>query len=337
MKFSILMPLFNMKKYVSVAIDSILGQNFDDWELIIVDDGSTDGSEKIVDEYANRDTRIKVIHKPNGGLISARRTAISQAQGDYCLFCDSDDYYMEDALSNINNVINRFKSPDIVLFGCNRTRDNGQFLDVRFPWSDCAEISVQEARYTLITTWYINSLCTKAIKTFLLKSDPTDYSISYSGGYAEDKLQSLYPFDACSSVVALPMALYAYRINSESMMQKKITIEEIKNFLHIDVQEIIYRYIKKWNIPNLENDYFALGYSNVGETYKHMILSAGSLKEIKEIHAFNWSSCLLQESKENFNKHLLTKRTRILSRMALRPTLIGAYALRLVFYTKRKR
>jgi len=89
---SVIVPVYNVEKYIFRCIDSILSQQFSDYELILVDDGSPDKCGKICDEYAEKNDRIKVIHKENGGLASARNAGMKIASGKYYVFCDSDDY-----------------------------------------------------------------------------------------------------------------------------------------------------------------------------------------------------------------------------------------------------
>ena len=91
-KASIIVPVYQVEPYLCRCIDSILAQTFTDFELILVDDGSPDRCPMICDEYAKNDERIRVIHKKNGGLSSARNAGMEAAQGKYFLFCDSDDY-----------------------------------------------------------------------------------------------------------------------------------------------------------------------------------------------------------------------------------------------------
>lgn len=95
-EISIIVPVYNVEKYLKRCIDSILNQSFTDFELILVDDGSTDNSGKIIDEYAIKDERIKVIHKENGGQGSARNRGLDIAKGNYIGFIDSDDWIHKD-------------------------------------------------------------------------------------------------------------------------------------------------------------------------------------------------------------------------------------------------
>ena len=96
MKISCIIPVYNVEKYLRRCLDSILHQTFTDFEMIIVNDGSTDSCREICDEYAKIDKRIKVIHKENGGLSDARNVGIENSEGEYLIFIDSDDYIDKD-------------------------------------------------------------------------------------------------------------------------------------------------------------------------------------------------------------------------------------------------
>ena len=89
--FSIILPIYKVEKYLHQCVDSILGQTYKNFELILVDDGSPDRCPQICDDYASKDARVKVIHKENGGLSDARNNGLLHAIGDYVFFIDSDD------------------------------------------------------------------------------------------------------------------------------------------------------------------------------------------------------------------------------------------------------
>ena len=107
MLFSVIVPIYNIEKYIKRCIDSVLAQSFADYELILVDDGSPDGCGQICDEYAKLDARIKVIHKPNGGLVSARQAGIQLAEGAYIFNLDGDDAICPDALQSAAEIIHK--------------------------------------------------------------------------------------------------------------------------------------------------------------------------------------------------------------------------------------
>ena len=115
MFFSVIVPIYNIEKYVSRCIDSVLEQTFADFELILVDDGSPDNCPKICDEYAEKDQRIKVVHKENGGLVSARQAGVGIAKGEYVFNLDGDDAITPDALMSAYEIISDTKA-DMVSF-----------------------------------------------------------------------------------------------------------------------------------------------------------------------------------------------------------------------------
>lgn len=114
--FSIIVPIYNVELYLAKCIDSVLSQSYSDWELILVDDGSKDNCALVCDSYARKDARIKVIHKKNGGLVSARKSGSLIASGNYTICLDGDDFLHPECLSSIVKIIKEF-SPEIVCFG----------------------------------------------------------------------------------------------------------------------------------------------------------------------------------------------------------------------------
>ena len=112
---SVIIPVYNTEKYLAECLDSLAAQTFTDFEAIIVDDGSTDGSPAICDEYAARDPRFRVIHKQNGGASSARNVGLDAAKGEYLFFLDSDDRIREDTLNKSINAAKE-KNADLVFF-----------------------------------------------------------------------------------------------------------------------------------------------------------------------------------------------------------------------------
>ena len=107
MKFSIVVPIYKVEKYLSQCIESILSQTYENFELILVDDGSPDSCPNICDEYAKKDDRVRVIHKKNGGLVSARKAGLEIARGDYVCFVDGDDFVSFDMLESYEKELAR--------------------------------------------------------------------------------------------------------------------------------------------------------------------------------------------------------------------------------------
>lgn len=123
MLFSIIVPCYNSKNFIRDCIDSILVQNFNDFEVILIDDGSTDGTDKILDEYAKNDLRIHVYHFENAGVSYSRRRGIHLASGEYLIFVDSDDSINPNLLSNLYNAIINHDYPTLIRYQANLVND----------------------------------------------------------------------------------------------------------------------------------------------------------------------------------------------------------------------
>ncbi len=122
---SVIVPVYNVENYLRQCVDSILSQTYRDFELLLIDDGSPDGCPRICDEYAERDPRVRVIHKPNGGLISARNEGIRAARGDYVCIVDGDDWALENMLQFIHDTVEKSPVPlDMVLFAAHNVYED---------------------------------------------------------------------------------------------------------------------------------------------------------------------------------------------------------------------
>ena len=141
-QISIIVPVYKVEQYLRQCVDSILAQTFTDFELILVDDGSPDGSPAICDEYGCLDTRIRVIHKENGGTAAARNAGLNAAKGKWILFVDSDDYYCGDELSAFLNIVDFSRTDTLYCF------------DYRNVWPD----HVEETTHYTDQEYLINSL-----------------------------------------------------------------------------------------------------------------------------------------------------------------------------------
>lgn len=140
-KISIIMPVYNVEKYVGKTIQCMLDQTFKDFEFLIVDDGTKDNSGVICDEYAKKDPRITVIHKENGGAPSARNVAIDMAKGKYMYFVDSDDWAEPTMLEDMYNLAEKYQSQYVI---------TGFYIDTYFPDGSCntQEIHLDDKVYS---------------------------------------------------------------------------------------------------------------------------------------------------------------------------------------------
>lgn len=116
MKFSIIVPVYNVEKYIRKCLESLISQTFQDYEILVINDGSTDNSQNIIDEIAKKSNKVKSFIKENGGLSDARNFGIKKASGDYLLFIDSDDYVDENLLYVLSSVIKENNKMDLIRF-----------------------------------------------------------------------------------------------------------------------------------------------------------------------------------------------------------------------------
>lgn len=136
-KLSIIVPIYNVEQYLRKCVDSVLNQDYEDYEIILVDDGSPDGCPQICDEYAAKHENIRVVHRENGGLSAARNSGIEEAKGEYVMFVDSDDYIEPNVLRGLMEQVER-EQLDVLHFDYQNVRMNaaGQnevFQPYKFP------------------------------------------------------------------------------------------------------------------------------------------------------------------------------------------------------------
>ena len=125
---SIIIPVYNVEKYLAECIESVLKQTYQNIEILLIDDGSPDNSGKICDEYEEKDSRVRVIHKENGGVSSARNVGLEQANGEYITFIDSDDFVSESYIEELYIALENGNSD---LAFCKYNHYNGlEFQDV---------------------------------------------------------------------------------------------------------------------------------------------------------------------------------------------------------------
>lgn len=175
MLFSVIIPIYNISQYMQTCVDSVLEQKNVDVEIILVNDGSTDDSGILCDEYARNDSRIVVIHKQNGGLSDARNAGLQVAQGEYVLFVDGDDYIATDSLSELVHIIEEGNYPDVVCLELTKFfEDNVNTV----PMQDGIDFRINDLRgndlydYLANLPKYPASACTKAIRRELfIKND----------------------------------------------------------------------------------------------------------------------------------------------------------------------
>ncbi|MBC2871085.1 glycosyltransferase [Acetanaerobacterium sp. MSJ-12] len=208
---SIIIPVYNAEKTVGYSIESVLAQKWDDIEIIVVDDGSSDGSLTICKEYEKKDTRIKVIHQENGGPGAARNTGLQNAKGDYIAFVDADDY-IENEMYDI--LLEKLCSTDADVAICGYIREyyKGEHLSAcKKVTTESAEVS-KKAWRQYFDEWYyknyFNVLWNKIYKKEVIENYNILFQTDIYNG--EDLIFNLSYFAHIQKVVVLDQALYHY-------------------------------------------------------------------------------------------------------------------------------
>lgn len=260
---SVVIPVYNSEKYLNTCINSVLSQTWENIELILVDDGSKDSSGQICDSFAKLDSRVKVIHKQNGGVSAARNSAFKLVSGEFLAFVDSDDYIEKDCFEKL--IPNFYdKSVDAVFFGWFQEKNTC----LKFPKTNKTyKVTSSEAVKNINNfngTGYCGYLCNKIyrIKNDLIKFDVNTY-------ICEDYIWNLKMLKQCEKVVLVGEAFYHYiqrdssasRFSSKQMseIQSRLEILSITQENWPELKELIeiktmYSFIKMKKRLYLRND-----------------------------------------------------------------------------------
>lgn len=288
-KFSIIVPVYNTAQYLDTCIASVKNQKFSNWELIAIDDGSSDGSGKLLDRYAAEDNRIRVFHQNNRGQFYARQKGIEMAEGDYLLFLDSDDQLTTDSMEMIQETVHK-KNPDIVLYP-GKVMERGVDTQRRIGYISSQEqdVSVQWIRQQLISSNNMNSLFLKAFRRNLFDGDQMDYSAFAGKSYGEDKVRLLYPFSIARSVFYIPYPLYLYNHRDDSTMHL-LKLEESPRLIANDMFSMLYSYMQLWGMDGRsERKAIAIYYlKNYLSVYFGLRRRCNTAQERKELRNVQW-------------------------------------------------
>lgn len=222
---SVIVPVYNVEKYLPRCIDSILAQTFTDFELILVDDGSPDNCGAICDEYAAKDSRVRVIHKANGGVSSARNAGLDAASGEYVTFVDSDDYLPHDFISSGITTCTQ-KKLDICLFGFDRVDKSGTRETSRIEYElSCNSTCINENDLVeLLKKNYISSVWANFFSMKII----ADTRFNTSMNFGEDLCFMLSLLEKNARIFASKTCGYYYWVNPDSMTNN-INVEKCKS------------------------------------------------------------------------------------------------------------
>lgn len=238
-KLSIIVPVYNVEKYLKKCVDSIIIQTYKDYEIILVDDGSKDNSCNICDEYAKKYDNIKVVHKANGGLSSARNVGIKNSSGQYLMFIDSDDFLYDDKC--LEKLANNF-TYDIIQYKM------VYYYEKKDKYVELKSLYAKENKYTNILKELVEndnfsvSACNKIVKRDII----IDNSIYFDETLlSEDIDWSLSLYLKATSIKIVDENIYVYRQQREGSITSKMRSKNIESLYYI---------INKWLNYNYDNN-----------------------------------------------------------------------------------
>lgn len=241
---SVIVPVYKVENYLPKCIESILNQTYDNFELVLVDDGSPDNCGNICEEYAKKDNRIKVIHKKNGGLSDARNVGIEKATGKYITCIDSDDYVDKEYLNNFYKILEN-QECDLIITGIIDYYDNGQKVEATY--SDEFEVLNKE---TIYKRMLLQDGMDVNATAKLYKKEIFD-NIKYPVGELYEDIKIIYDIvDKADTIVFSKYKGYFYLQREDSIMYSNMSARKL---VLLDNIENLKNLISK-NYPNIENE-----------------------------------------------------------------------------------
>lgn len=343
-EISIIIAVYNTEKYLKQCVDSILNQTFKNFELILVDDGSTDKSPEICDEYSTKDKRVKVVHQKNSGQTVARQNGFKKSSGKYCLVFDSDDWLEMDALSEMHQAMVDNKA-DMVMFDGYFNYDERSII-VRQPIESGLydKKRLKESLYPKMLYsgrfYYFSvyaAMWNKLFKRELLEKYLMNVRPDIRIG--EDGLTSFSSLLASDAVFVMDNALlYHYRDNNISITRSYYK-EQIDNALGLykAYQEINAKFIKKFDLSEQIDYYLLYNLKSIiieEFFYKH---KKSLLKRLTYIRKILNNSLVVKVLAKNYRKGMRFEHIALFNVMRMRSTLLTAIISILIAYKMRLR
>lgn len=217
MKVTVIIPVYNAEKYLDECIQSVLNQSFKDFELLLINDGSTDDSGIICDAYRASDSRVKVFHKKNGGVSSARNLGIENAVGEWITFIDADDYIPE----NYFKALESETLADLILQGLTYVEKG---LVVKHTSYHSEELVLEKFMLKYSVYPYFSSSCSKLYRHEILRQHKIFFNERLTFG--EDTLFNLLYLQHCKLIATSDLSAYCYRVSSTGLTNS------VYNFQH---------------------------------------------------------------------------------------------------------
>lgn len=247
--FSIIVPVYNVEKYLNRCVESILNQKFSSYELILVNDGSTDSSGSICDDYALSNDMISVIHKDNGGLSDTRNVGMAKAKGEYIVFIDSDDYIEPEALEKFYHQLKKSGNPDVLITLMKEIYDDSEpkYMDKNMPVN-----ILKNANKTDIVNWMFNhsNNLWPAQRYIIKRALIEEKNLSFAVGYLHEDIDwTSKMFLYANTFTIIDFYWYNHRIG-----RKGAITSSIKPKRTLDVIDLVSKNIKNRDFNNIDNN-----------------------------------------------------------------------------------
>lgn len=265
-KVSVIVPCWGVERYLDRCVNSLVSQTLKDIEIILVDDESPDNCPQLCDEWALRDSRIKVIHKINAGLGFARNSGLEIARGEYVAFCDSDDYVKQDAYEQLYNTAKKYGA-DVVLGSFYKETAPGvweeQRRHPRITVYDNDEVKeflldmIASAPYVKIERKHDMSSCMSVYRKSIIKDNNIRF-LSERENSSEDTTFNIDYLKHATKIVAIPYTFYYYCLNGGSLTQTFLP-EKLERLVTLR-QQMIYR-LEDWDPLHERINRFYIGFA----------------------------------------------------------------------------
>lgn len=253
MRFSVIIPVYNAEKYINESVQSVFNQTYKDFEIVLVNDGSTDHSVEICDKYAQEyPDKIQVLHQKNRGQLLTRCNGIRVSKGEYCIFLDSDDSLVLNGLEIIEKAIKRYQQPDMIIYSFyydSLTGKRERAIPL-FPEETIVEGEEQKRKLyeKFFTGTGLNNVWTKAVKRTVFDGDFPDYHQYAYIRCAEDRFHAMGMVTNANRIVYINEPLYVYKLIPNSIT-RTFSLESISRFNIKELYEEELNYLKTWNLP----------------------------------------------------------------------------------------
>ncbi len=275
MRFSVILPIYNVEKYLEECVNSILKQTYRDYEIILVDDGSKDGSPALCDRLASNNKNIRVIHKKNSGMSDARNAGTKEAKGDYIIYVDSDDFIISDEF--LEKIAAKAQNnPDLIFYKYNKYYDQSKKMDsCKFSYTSALEASTygQKIEALVKADAFYGMAWIKAIKRTVLQDNRIEFEF---GLLVEDMEWNYHVLFHSNSLEFIDEPFIAYR-QREGSITSTHKLKNLTDFVYV---------LEKWTLK-IKNECRdqklkeAL-YGSLAKYYSNMLVVYARLKDRKK-------------------------------------------------------